>query len=811
MSPSSERNDLKPVDRSDLRLVPEALRWCVDERWLPFESTEDVEPISGVVGQDDAMEALTFGLENSGPGQNVFVRGLTGTGRMTLVRKLMTEIQPSCPLAEDRCYVHNFSHPDRPRLITVPRGHGDKLRARVEQLVDFIGNELVPSLASDTLRARKEKLDEALQEQMRQMGDPFEQELKEANLAVVPIQVGQTVHPSILPIIDGKPAAMERFRELRSQGVITEADAEQLIEKIGSFEKRFKEVSEKIQEIQDKHRSAVQELYDSESRSLLHRSVKGIEQSFPQESVKTFLDELMDDLIRNRLKTLKDDKEFTALYQVNVVLSHDAGESCPIVVENTPSLQKLLGNIEREFVGGVVRSNHMMIKAGSILRADGGFLILEARDLLAEPGAWKVLIRTLRTGKLEIVPSEMTLFWSGPVLKPEPIDINVKVILLGDPDLYYTLDAYDRDFADLFKVLADFDTSIERDENGVRYYAGVISRIAKEEGLPPFSRGAIGALAEQGARIAASQSRLTTRFGRLADIAREAAFITRKEAETRVTEEVVNRAIERAKRRADLPARRFRKLVSKGTIRLQVQGAVVGQVNGLAVTHAGPLTYGFPTRITATIGPGTAGAINIERESQLSGAIHTKGFYILGGLLRHLLRTDHPLAFSASVAFEQSYGGIDGDSASGAEMCCLLSALTDVPLRQDIAMTGAIDQVGHILPVGAVAEKVEGFFDTCLGLGLSGNQGVIIRGANAEDLMLRDDVVKACREGRFHGYSVGSIHDALELLTGLSAGGPHTDGQYPQDTVLGKAKEMAMAYWRMASPKPPGKTASETD
>jgi len=470
------------------------------------------------------------------------------------------------------------------------------------------------------------------------------------------------------------------------------------------------------------------------------------------------------------------------------------------VIENAPTLANLLGSVEREFnPGSVVRSDHLMVRAGTLLKADGGYLILEARDVLMEPGAWKVLVRTLRTGKLEIVPSELVGFQWGPLLKPEPIEISVKVVLLGDPDLYYLLDAYDADFPNQFKILSDFDTTVARNERSARYYAGVIANAAKEEDLLPFSNRAVAVLCEHGARIAARRDRMTIRFGRILDIAREASFIARKKKGDEVTDQEVREAITLSKRRGDLPSRRFRDLVSAGTIRIQIEGDALGQVNGLAVIHAGPMIYGFPTRITATIGPGTAGTIDIEREAQLSGAIHTKGFYILGGLLRHLLHTPHPLAFSASIAFEQSYGGIDGDSASGAEMCCLLSALTGVPLRQDLAMTGAIDQLGHIQPVGAVAEKIEGFFDTCRDIGLSGTQGVIIPKANAGDLMLREDVVAACREGRFSVYAVEKVEEALSLLTGWAAGERDEEGRYAANSLLGLAEQKAFEYWVMAS------------
>jgi len=361
------------------------------------------------------------------------------------------------------------------------------------------------------------------------------------------------------------------------------------------------------------------------------------------------------------------------------------------------------------------------------------------------------------------------------------------------------LDLYDPEFSHMFKVLADFDDSIPRDKTGMHYYAGILAKVAADEGLLPFDRSGVLAMVEHGARICGQRDRLTTRFGRLADIAREAVYLTKKEGRELVTQADVYEAIRRGRHRADLPARKYRDLMTNGTIRIQTEGEAVGQINGLAVIQSGPLTYGFPSRITSSIGVGTSGTVNIEREAELSGAIHTKGFYILGGLLRNLLRTKHPLAFSASVAFEQSYGGIDGDSASGAEMICLLSSLTGVPLRQDLAMTGAIDQMGHIQPVGATTEKIEGFFAVCEARGFNGTQGVVIPAANARELMLNPMVVEACAAGKFRVYPVDTIHDALEIFTGWTAGSADADGQYPPDTLLNLAQHRAQEYWRMAT------------
>jgi predicted ATP-dependent protease len=784
-----------------LALEVTTLRWRCDPQQFGFETTLDVEPLHGVVGQDAAMEALRFGLEVNAPGQNIFVRGLTGTGRSTLLRRLLESIRPDLRSAPDRVYVHNFETPDRPRLLTLARGEGSAFRKGMETFVAFVRQELAPALASDLVRGRVAEVDRRTQRAVEAVGKPFDVELREAGLTLVQVQVGPTTRPLIAPLVDGEPASAEKMEELRKAEKITEAELEALSEKIEVFAQRLQEVGRKIQEIQHDRREAIQSLTEEVARELLAGATSDLRTRFPDEKVGAFLDAVTHDILTERLAALGEDTGFTQLYQVNLIQCHEDHEGPPIVIENTPSLPTLVGSIDRMLgEDGENLIPHMMVRGGSLLQADGGYLILEARDLLVEPGAWRSLIRTLRTGRVELVPPEIPLPWRAPMVKPEPIPVSVKVVLLGDSQLYYMLDAMDPDFPHLFKVLADFESTIDRTPDALNLYAAMLSRLAREETLPPFGRSAVAALCEHGARIASEPDKLTVRFGRLADIAREAAFLATKSGQGTVTGDHVGSAIGRSKDRADLPARRFRSMVADGRIRVQTHGAAVGQVNGLAVIQAGPLTYGFPMRITATIGPGTAGTINIEREAELSGAIHNKSFYILGGLLRYLLRTSHPLAFDASIAFEQSYGGIDGDSASGAEMCCLLSALTDLPLRQDLAMTGAIDQLGNILPIGAVNEKIEGYYDTCRSVCLTCSQGVIIPRTNVGDLMLRPDVVEACEQGKFHVYAVGTIHEALGIFTGRAPGLRDADGTYAVSSVLGQAVKRAGEFWQMAAP-----------
>ncbi len=792
-----------PKTRDDLALPAEDLRWCCDLDSLSFATTRDVAPISGVIGQDDAIDALRFGLEFSAPGQNVYVRGLSGTGRMTLVRQLLEEVQPPEGPTREFCYVHNFKQTDRPRLIILERGEGRRFKVMMDRLVEFIVEQLNPALASDNMRARRADIDEEAQKELRTLGEPFEEELRANGLVLVPVQMGQTVQPTIMPLIDGQPKPFTQIETEQEKLGVTAEQLEEYRRKIGRFARKFEDVSHKIQEFQSHHRETMRAFYENEAHGLIAPRIKAIKQAFANEAMGLYLDDLVDDLIEHRLTMLGDNNAFTDLYRVNLLLDHEKTTRRPIVVESSPTLPNLLGTIEREFVpGGAFRTDHLMIQAGSLLLADGGYLVLQARDVLGEYGAWKILMRTLRTGKLEIVPSELTAAsWFGPQLKPEAIPLDVKVILIGEPGLYNLLDQGDPDFSDLFKVLADFDSTIPRDDEGVRFYAGVLAQLAKTEGLLDYSAEGVAALVEHGARISGRRDELTARFGRLADVAREAAYLAKKAGKSETGAPEVRQAVDRGRHRANLPARRFRKLMTEGTIGVETKGEVVGQINGLAVIQSGPLTHGFPNRITATIGAGTAGTVNIEREAHLSGAIHTKGFYILGGLLRYLLRTDHPLAFSASIAFEQSYGGIDGDSASTAEMCCLISALTDVPLRQDIAVTGAIDQLGNIQPVGAVTEKVEGYYLVCKAVGLTGTQGVAIPRNNVHNLMLHRDIIEACRKGEFHIWAIETIYDVLGLLTGWEAGLPDGHGNYAEGTLLQLAEARALAYWEMAMGK----------
>ena len=775
------------------RLDADRLRWFCDPAELAFQTTEDVDPITEVVGQDAAITALQFGLQVNASGQNVFVRGLEGSGRLTLLRRMLQDTRLACPVSPDRCAVRNFEEPDRPRLISLARGTARRFRLAVEELVRFMVEDLGPAMAGEALRDRREAMQESFNSTITGIVRPFEEKLDALGLALVTITAGDAQHPAIVPRVDGEPVMPEAFEAAVAAGKIPAEEQEKILGLIADARPEMEAISLEVERLQHEHKQQMRQLVQSEARALLAGRARRVLEEFDSEVARNFLDGLIEDYVERRLG--RDDvgrKELQRLYEVNVLVAHRDDHSCPVVAETAPTLENLLGGIDPEpLPEGGMRADHTRIRAGSLLRASGGFLLIEARDLLPEPGAWRVLMRTLRTGTVEMVPSELS--GSSPIpLKPEPTPVDLKVVLIGDPGMYLALEELDADFASQFKVLVDFEPSIPIDKGAVGLYAGVLAQIVRAKQLPPLDRAGFAQLAEYGARIAGRNDQLTARFGRVVDVLHEAAFLVRRDGGEVIGADAVDRAIAAMRERAGSAARRFRRALREGTLRIETSGSRTGQVNGLAVIHAGPLTYGFPSRLTATVGAGDTGTLNIEEAAKLSGSIHTKGFYILGGLLRHLLRTDHPLQFDASIAFEQSYGGIDGDSASGAEFCCLMSALCDVPLRQDLAMTGAIDQHGAVQAIGAVTEKIEGFYDACVEMGLTGNQGVIIPTANTLDLMLREDVVEACRRGEFHVHAVDRIEDALELFTGMPFGAPGAAGE---GTLLGLALGRVRAFW----------------
>jgi ATP-dependent Lon protease len=538
-------------------------------------------------------------------------------------------------------------------------------------------------------------------------------------------------------------------------------------------------------------RSRAKRVSRDEGRAELEIRVARILARHEEPEVASFLAGVVEEVLESRFgRSRTSIGDPVALYSVNVVVCHDETRTLrPVVVEDDPTPAKLLGTLAGDAGAGL--DDHARIRPGALVQASGGYLVLDAARLSASRGSWDAVVATLRSGRAEVVMPER----SAASLRPEPVPVRVRVVLIGDRADYRALDEKSEEFSHHFKVLADLDRDMDRDEKGFRAYAASLARLSRVEGLRPFARPAVAALVEYGARVAGRAGKITARLGRVADVAREADFLANERRAASVRAEDVANAVRRTKDRASLDARRFLEFVSERAVKIDVRGAVVGQVNGLSVIHAGPVTYGFPARITASVGAGSEGVLDIESRADLSGSIHTKGFQIFQGLLRRLLETDHPLAFTASLASEQTYGRVDGDSSSAAQLCCLLSALARVPIRQGLAATGSIDQLGHMQSVGSLDEKIEGFFDVCNLLGLDGEQGVVIPGANSRDLMLREDVVAACARGEFSVYAVDTIYELLTVLTGTPSTPPRADGTYAPGSLLAKAVAGSRELW----------------
>ncbi|HMP79198.1 MAG TPA: AAA family ATPase [Pirellulaceae bacterium] len=781
------------------------LRWRCDPALVPCESTDQFPVSNKMVGQSRAEEALRFGIECRAFGQNVYVRGLRGTGRITLVRQLLAEIQPRTDAKRDRCYVHNFVQPDRPRLITLAAGKAPEFKQRIAELGEFILRELVKALDTEPHLSQRQAAQEALQRRIQDVTEPLERALTDNQMAMVTVQQGPLTTTAIFPTHQGEALPPDQLKALIDKGEASPEQWSKFESLWPQFQKELDRVARQVHEIVREGRQQLEQLKQNSARQLLATVTSSILHDFPGSGVSEFIDQIVRDAAEKRLAEDGESPDRLAHYGVNIISTHDVHDDrAPIIEEIVPNIINLLGTVDTTWTaneGG--KADFRGVRGGAILRADAGFLILDVEDLLAEPGSYRALMRTLRTRRLEIVPPEVGWLRPFAVIQPEPIEVQLRVVLIGDIGTYYHLDQLDPDFRELFKVLADLDDQIERDTQGIEHYTSVIASLAREESLLPFHRTGVASLVEHGARIVSRGGKLTAKFGRVADIAREAAFLAQQGQSPLVHGDHVIEAVARTKIRASLPSRRFSEMVESSAIVIETSGRRVGQINGLGVMAAGPLTYGFPARITATIGPGTTGVISIEGQSQMSGMIHTKGFHILGGLLRQLLQTDHPLSFSASLAFEQSYVGIDGDSASGAEIICLLSALTATPIRQDLAMTGAIDQTGRFQAIGGVNEKIEGFFDVCQYFGLTGTQGVVIPSSNSAELMLRHDVVEACRRGEFHIYAVDRVTEAIEMMTGVAAGERSSDGHLPPHSLLGQAVARAREYWEktLAAPR----------
>jgi predicted ATP-dependent protease len=806
-------NGLKPAGvHAELPL--EKLRWRCEASRLPFETTAQAELREGFIGQERALRALKMGVELSAPGYNVFVCGLAGTSRGGTIASMIGELKPATKPSLDRCYVNNFKIGDRPRLLSLPRGQANSFKKEMQAGIDFLRRRIPQVFEGEPFQRQKGRIVERFTVREKELMDDFTRRISREQFALGHMQVGAVALPEIFPVLEGAMVPIEDISKMVHEGKLDSPVAEEIERKYEQFRQEFTVVYRKTLTLSRELASELSYLEQEAASVLVDGVIEELKEKYPNTGVSEYLEEVRHHLLDN-LDPFKEregegehegdaasaldglpkspgspERDPFRLYGVNVILAHGDDEGSPVIFETTPTYANLFGTIQRTYdARGGWTSDFMDLRGGSLLRADGGFLIMYSLEALSETGVWRALKRTLNHNRLEIQPLDTFYPFGGSVLKPEAVQINVKVILIGDRELYEMLYDYEEDFRKIFKVRVEFDEEMRMSDGVIAEYAGRLRALSEKEALAPFDRGAFAAILEYGVRQAGRRNKVTARFVDIADLAREAAYAAVAAGESVVRAAHVRAALSAKMERHNLIETRIREMIEEGTLLVDLEGTRVGQVNGLSVLEIGGYSFGKPVRITATAALGKTGLINIERESNLSGRFHDKGVHIISGFLRSRFAQDKPMSLSASICFEQSYSGVDGDSASSTEVYALVSALAELPLRQDIAVTGSMNQQGDVQAIGGINEKIEGFFDVCKIAGLTGSQGVMMPASNVEDLMLREDILEAVGAGKFHIWPVARIEDGIEVLTGMTAGVRNGDGTFTGGTVFAKVDE----------------------
>ncbi len=772
-------------------LSPEQLRWVCDPATLDFSTTQEVEPLEGLTGQERAVLALEFGLGMRRKGFNIYVAGQPGTGKMTAVETFLAELAKGRRTPPDYVYVNNFEDPYRPQAFPLPPGRGRLLREDMVALVTRVKDELPRAFDSEQYGTHRDAIQGELQQRREEYLSQINQDAANKGFAIMPSPAGMT----IAPLKEGQPMTEQEFLQLDAE------NREYIHKKRESLETSLKVTLKKMQDLERQAAEGIEQLNREVALFIIGSKIEDLAEKYkdlPQ--VVAYFQAVQEDMIRNLqqffIATTQADAHSDEpaplgtqdhtfrKYMVNVLVDNSMREGLPVVVERNPTYNNLFGRIEREIYMGGTYTDFTLVRPGALHGANGGFLVIPVEDMLKSLFSYDTLKQALRRG--EIVMEDLSERMGAVTmrsLQPQPIPLNLKVVLVGGSGVYNVLYQMDEDFRELFKIKADFTTQMDRTAQAITDYVGFIRALSEKEGIRPLTKLAVAKVVEEGARLAEDQRKLTTRFSEVADIIREADHHAELNGQTAINENHVQAAIDGRIYRSNLIQERLLEMTKDGTILVDTSGARLGQVNGLAVLSMGDYEFGRPSRITATVGLGQSGVLDIEREARLGGPTHTKGILILLGYLTQHYGQDKPLHLSARIAFEQSYDGVDGDSASSTELYALLSALSGAPIKQSLAVTGSINQYGDVQAIGGVNEKVEGFFDLCKLRGLTGEQGVLIPASNVQNLMLRRDVVQAVQDGKFHLYGVGNISEGIEVLTGVPAGERGPDGRYPAGTV----------------------------
>ena len=791
-------------------LSPEQLRWTCDPASLGFETTAELEPVGDVVGQPRAVAALEFGVGMDRQGYNLFCFGPPGAGKHSIVRDHIVSAAKDRPAAPDWVYVHNFDAPHRPAALKLPTGRAGAFRDAMDQLVRELKAGIPAAFESDEYQARRNVVEQAFRNRQAEAFGALRQEAAAQSVVIVKGEQGFVFAPAA----DGQPMQQEAFDALTEQ---QRADFQKLVE---DFQARLQEAMRRYPAWEQETRAALRALNREVARNVTTVLVKAVRDEFSDlPEVVAFLGRVEDDVVDSVFDFLKalqeqqqggggqqiaslvgrpneltgrDENAAFRRYAVNIVVQNDPADGAPVVTEDAPALGNLIGRVEHTARFGTLVTDFSLIKPGELHRANGGFLIVDARKLLMQPMAWEELKRALinrevRIGTLPQLMGQQTTI----TLDPEPIPLNTKVLLIGEPGLYYTLAARDPDFGTLFKVAVEFAGSLDRTAENTALYARLIARTQQRENLLPLAAPAVAHLLEHAARRVSDQTKLSAQVAEIYDILREGEHATRQNGRDAVAAADIQSAIDARVYRSDRIRETMYEQITRDSVLISTDGEAVGQINGLSVLKIGGFSFGKPSRVSASVRFGKGEVIDIERQVDLGGPLHSKGVLILQGFLGRRFGQDRPIAMAASLVMEQSYGGVDGDSASSTELYALLSALSGIPIRQSLAVTGSVNQFGEVQVVGGVNEKIEGFFDICRARGLRGDQGVLIPEPNVANLMLRHDVVEACAEGRFRIHAVASIDEGIKALTGVRADRVNEKVGETLDRFAERAKEFA--------------------
>jgi lon-related putative ATP-dependent protease len=773
-----------------VKVEPEALYKRCDSDIFEFDTTEELGPFTGTIGQEKALRALDFGLSMDSTGFNIFALGESGTGKMTTIMTLLKEKAAGEQVPRDWCYVYNFKDPDVPVAISLGAGKGVVFQGEMEELIKILRQEIPKAFESKEYETQKSKIIDEFQQKQSEYFSRLDEEAKVRGFTVRKGPTGIL----IVPLKDGgEMLSKEEFDALDEK-------EKKRLEEIGkSFQEKLNDVLRILREAEKLVKDMMTRLDNMIATDILDPLAEGMKAKYKENGkIVSYINSVKEEVLSRLddfrgmeeqpatlpfLKMPKPETSFTR-FTVNVIVNNADHLGAPVVFESNPTYLNLFGRIEYKVVYGMAVTDLSMIKAGSVHKANGGYLVVNATDLFKNAFSYDALKRALKHKeiKMEDVLEQYRLM-STTALKPESIPLNVKVVIMGSPYLYYLLYSYDEESRDLFKVKADFDSRMDRTPENVRKYAAYAALCQKEEGLLPLHRTAVAKIVEYGSRFADHQEKLSTRFSDIGDLVRESHYWAKRKASAVVKAEHVRKAVEEKILRVNRIEERIREMMLDGTLIVDTDGAKVGQVNGLAVLDLGDYSFGKPSRITCKTYAGRAGIVNIERETKMSGKIHEKAILIIAGYLGSSYARKKPISLSASITFEQLYEMVEGDSATCAELYTLLSSISGVPLKQGFAVTGSMDQNGDVQPIGGVNHKIEGFFDLCRIRGLDGTQGVIIPRRNLKNLVLKEEVVHAVSQGTFSVYAIDRMEEGLELLTGVPAGSPGEDGTYPEGTI----------------------------